>query len=284
MDFVHGSRIEPRDIGGPAAMTDGVKAALAHLSMMLLVIALAVNTTAASERSFRLFPQVWGDVIVVTDMTPEGRALERATPEQPVYYLGQSLGRRLGSIPGDREPSVAEMNQVVTDILAKQGYVGATPGVNEASLFIVIQWGYLRPQGSDLFWFLGYDAREDIGAAVFPGQLGAEVFRRNFRSRWIETVLEGAREPIYGIIVTAFDYESASTPAPVIYWQTRIGLPASGKSMSQALPTMLVAAGPTIGRETKIPVLQSADTARRGRVEIGTVDVLEVMDTPPAAR
>jgi hypothetical protein len=252
--------------------------------MMLFSSTLIVGSTAASERSFRLFPQVWGDVIVVTDMTPEGREQQRATPEQPVYYLGQSLGRRLGSIPGDREPSVAEVNQVVTDILAKQGYLGATPGVIEPSLFIVIQWGYLRPHGSELFWFLGYDARHDVGAPAFPGQLGPEVFLRNFRSRWIETVLQAAREPIYGIIVTAFDYESASTPAPVIFWQTRIGLPANGKSMSQALPTMLAAAGPTIGRETTIPVLQSADSARRARVELGEVDVLGIVEDPPNDR
>jgi hypothetical protein len=265
-------------------MTSRVNAAFARLSMMLFASALTFGTAVANERSFRLFPQVWGDVIVVTDMTPEGRELQHATPEQPVYYLGRSLGRRLGSIPGDREPSVEEMNRVVTDILAKQGYLGATPGVNEPSLFIVIQWGYIRPQGSELFWFLGYDARQDVGAQAFPGQLGPEVFLRNFRSGWIETVLQAAREPIYGIIVTAFDHESARTSSPVIYWQTRIGLPANGKSMMQALPTMLLAAGPTIGRETKIPVLQSADTARRGRVELGEVKALEVVDDPPAAR
>jgi hypothetical protein len=84
--------------------------------------------------------------------------------------------------------------------------------------------------------------------------------------------------PIYGIIVTAFEFESARTPEPVIYWQTRIGLPANGKSMEEALPVMLAAAGPVIGRASDQPILRSADASPEGRVWIGELKVLEVLD------
>src|SRR5690606_19448173 len=98
----------------------------------------------------------------------------------------------------------------------------AKAGGPEPALFLVLQWGYLNPGGSELLWFLGYDAKQDIAAPVFPGMLGAEVWRRGFRSRTIETILSYAGTPVYGIIVTAFDYASANTAEPIIYWQARI--------------------------------------------------------------
>ena len=173
--------------------------------------------------------------------------------------------------------------QFVTKILAKQGYRGAQPGVNDPTLYLIVQWGYLDPRNDDLLWFLGYHANQDIAAPDFPGQLGPEIWRRNFRSREIETVLQDAGGSVYGIIVTAFEFKSASTPKPVIYWQTRIGLPANGKSMAEALPTMLVAAGPAIGRESAKPVLLDADNVREGHVKLDELKVLDVLETPADA-
>jgi hypothetical protein len=96
----------------------------------------------------------------------------------------------------------------------------------------------------------------------------------------IESILDYASEPVYGIIVTAFEYQSAGTPEPIIYWQTRIGLPANGKSMAEALPAMVLAAGPTIGRENDSPVLVDVDDAREGRVELGELEVRGIEDGP----
>jgi hypothetical protein len=62
-------------------------------------------------------------------------------------------------------------------------------------------------------------------------------------------------------------------------WQTRIALPANGKSMREALPSMLLAAGPTIGRETQSPVLRDPDEAVKAWVEFGE---LKVLDDDPA--
>ncbi|HEX2101241.1 MAG TPA: hypothetical protein VHF69_11280, partial [Candidatus Synoicihabitans sp.] len=241
---------------------------------LVFLVALSLGLSRAAGAGLNLFSNSWGDVIVMTDMTPEGRELTPPTTEQPVYYLGRSLGCRFGSIPGDRLPDVKAMNDFVAEVLAKQGYVGARSGVHEPTLFLVVQWGYLQPRSGDLLWFLGYNPQEDIAAPVFPGMVGPEVLRRNFRSRTIETILQSASEPIYGIIITAFEFESASTPEPIIYWQTRIGLPARGKSMAMALPTMVLAAGPSIGRETSSPVLRNTDDLRQGRVELGEPEVV----------
>jgi len=249
------------------------------VALLLGVLGLGLPKTQCAE--FVLFKNVWGDVIVATDTTREGRALTPPTPEQPVYYRGLSLGRRLGSIPGDREPDKKQLTDFVTGILARQGYLGARPGVHEPTLFLVVQWGYLDPRNNNLLWFLGYDPNQDIGAPVFPGMLGPEIWRRDFRSREIETILQDASGANYGIIVTAFEFKSASTPNPVAYWQTRIGLPANGKSMAEALPTMLVAAGPAIGRPADTPVLLDTDNARQGVVKLGELKFFDTLSGPP---
>jgi hypothetical protein len=258
---------------------------MAHYNVRSLLpfiafVALGLSFPRASLAGFSLFSDTWGNVIVATDTTDEGRALTLPTTAAPVYYLGRSLGCKMGSIRGDDLPEVKEMNRFVARVLAKQGYLGATPGVHQPTLYLVVQWGYLEPRSGDLMWFLGYDAKQDIAAPSFPGQLGPEIWRRSFRSRMTETILDYSSTAIYGIIITAFEYQSASTSEPIIYWQTRIGLPAHGKSMSQALPAMVLAAGSAIGRESKTPVLIDVDDARVGRVELGELEVRGLVEEP----
>ena len=224
--------------------------------------------TARAE--FVLFRSIWGNAIVNTDMTPAGRALTPATAEHPVYFVGTSLGTKLGSIPGDDEPAVKEVNRFVTKLLAKQGYLAAQPGVHEPTLFLVMQWGYMKPGYDDRAWFLGYNENQDIAAGG-----GLAPMLANMRSRETETIIEAAGVPIYGIIVTAFDYASARTTRPVIYWQTRIGLPADGKTMAAALPAMFIAGAPAFGRETTKPTLRDADTMREGHVKLGDLKFLD---------
>ncbi|PTY05732.1 hypothetical protein DB347_15320 [Opitutaceae bacterium EW11] len=230
------------------------------------------------------FSSVWGDVVVTTDTTDAGRKVVHPTPQKPVYYRGISLGCKFGSIPGDEMPDVHEMDRYVGKVLAKEGYLPAKPGSHDPTLFLVLQWGYLRPGSDDLYWFLGYDPAQDIAAPVMPGKLGPEVFRRGMRSRMTETILESASGPIYGIIVSAFEYSSANSSAPVIYWQTRIGIPANGKSMAEALPVIALAAGPNIGREMKTPALVSADDVRKGDVKLGELQVIDYYEEPSPSK
>jgi hypothetical protein len=170
---------------------------------------------------------------------------------------------------------VKDVNAFVTKLLAKQGFLAARPGVHEPTLFLVMQWGYLRPGYDNLGWFLGYSERQDIAAGG-----GLAPLLRNLRGREIETIIEYASEPIYGIIVTAFDYQTARTPKPIVYWQTRIGLPAIGKSMAAALPNMFIAGASAFGRETNKAILRDADTLREGHVKLGD---LQILDEVPAA-
>src|SRR5579859_4285238 len=109
-----------------------------------LLITLSVALPRAWASKFTLFSSVWGDAVVITDMTPAGRLLVPASPAKPVYYRGLSLGSRLGSIPGDVMPEEKKFDEFVAKILAKQGYLPATPGLHEPTLFLIVQWGYLK--------------------------------------------------------------------------------------------------------------------------------------------
>lgn len=246
---------------------------------VLFVLAL-LSSGVMRSAEFVLFKNTWGDVIVATDTTVAGRALTPPTPQQPVYYKGLSLGRKLGSIRGDREPDLKQLNQFVSEVLAKQGYRPAPPEMDAPELLLVLQWGYLNPGSDDLLWFLGYNPAHDIAAQENPTMLGPEVWRRGFRSRAIETILQDSQNPIYGIIVTAFEFKTARTAEPVAYWQTRIGLPANGKSMASALPVMIAAAGPAIGRASDKPMLVNADVAREGQVKFGELKFLDYDGQP----
>lgn len=257
-------------------------------SPLLTLLCALLSVTAASvgrSAEFVLFKNIWGDVIVATDMTTAGKELTPPTPQQPVYYKGLSLGRKLGSIPGDREPDIQQLNQFVAEVLARQGYRPAPPEMEAPDLLVVLQWGYLKPGSEDLLWFLGYNPAQDIAAQANPNMLGPEVWRRGFRSREIETILQDSQNSIYGIIVTAFEFKTARSTEPVAYWQTRIGLPASGKSMASALPVMIAAAGPAIGRASDKPLLVNADIAREGQVKLGELKFLDFeSSTRPAEK
>jgi hypothetical protein len=223
--------------------------------------------SAKSQGNWRdAFRRVWGDSVVTTDMTPEGRKLTPPTPEHPVYYLGTSLGARFDTIPGDRLPDVKQMNLLVARVLAKQGYLYASPGVHDPSLFLVLQWAHLK---SVPLWFLGYNPKYDH--PIHPHEVNVILDIAGLSANFKPTLQPA---PAYAIVITAFDFKSARAKHPIVCWQTRIALPAIGKSMASALPPMIIAAGPAIGRESNLPFMGDADAVRQGRVTLGELQVL----------
>ena len=111
----------------------------------LMLGALGLGLPLNRAAGISLFSGSWGDVIVATDTTTEGRTLTPPSTEQPVYYRGKSLGCKFGSMPGDREPAVPEMNRFIARVLAKQGYLAAAAGGEESALFLVVRGAISSP-------------------------------------------------------------------------------------------------------------------------------------------
>jgi len=224
--------------------------------------------------AFSLYSKDWGNVVTVTDMTMAGKQFPPPSEGNPVYYVGHSLGCRLGSRAGEFMPEEKDMSDIMVKVLARQGYLGAKPEGPKPSLYLVLQWGCLQPERDNLYWFLGYEQLKDIGASN-GAAMGMEVYWRHARTLLNQTIVAYAAEPLFGIIVTAFEYESAQTANPVILWQTRIGLRATAKSMAEALPQMALAAGPRIGIEADSAVLNHVRNPEVGHVEFGEIEVVD---------
>ncbi|MDX2186525.1 MAG: hypothetical protein SFV32_06310 [Opitutaceae bacterium] len=247
----------------------------------LLFAAVLVAIFAIPLRAFSLLERIEPDVLVVTDVTDAGRSLPEVSPLSPVYFKGITLGARLGTFPGDKEPDIKELTQFITRLLAKQGYRGSPGSAHPPTLFLVLQWGYMR-RGADHLWFLGYNPADDIAAPKMINMLGPEIFLRNMRSRETQAILDMADEDLYGIIITAFEHESAKTDKPVILWQTRVAFPATGNYMKDALPKMATVAAAQIGRETKKPVLRDPADYRNEQSTLGELEVLDWERVPEA--
>ena len=252
-----------------------------RIPLALVLLAVGGRAPGAGGANGGGFYDGWGPVVVTTVITAAGKAFTPPTNAQPTYYRGSSLGRSLGSIPGDTEPEPKELARFVAGILAQQGYVAAAPGQHDPALFLVVQWGYLRRGEDDLLWFLGCDPTMD-----YAGTDQAGLFQRNLHSRAVETIMNDARSAIYGLVLTAYDPKTVHSPRPVAYWQTRVGLPANGKSMAQALPVMVASAGPAIGHPAEEPALFDTDNARAGRVTLGELRFIDYLNEvpPPGTR
>jgi hypothetical protein len=239
---------------------------------------------SGARAGFRLFPSGENDVIIVTDVSAAGRKIQPAMPESPVYYWAINFGCDYGSTPGDKVPESREIGAVIEKVLASQGYLRAD-GRHPPSLYLGFQWGrlesgklrqnlaYLGGRKLDLMWEV-----EDNFGDIHPNAL-----LRNFRSPEADKVMALASDELYAVTINAFDYASAVdiTRKPVLLWQTRIATRGLGAWMKVALPRIIQLAGPSIGRETPVPVFRKPSDLLRESIEFGELRVLD--DEPEKA-
>jgi hypothetical protein len=113
------------------------------------------------------------------------------------------------------------------------------------------------------------------------GELGKDGYTSGI-PRWMhsgtaERVMQLAESDLYITSIQAFDLEKLDAGKMVLLWHTRIICEARGLYMSAAIPTMIVAGGPYIGRETKKPVWRDAYELKKARVDFGELKTLELM-------
>ena len=217
--------------------------------------------------------------------------IQRPTPEHPVYYMAFDLGYKDigGIIAGDKVPPRKKINDVMTKVLAKQGYL---PGSNKHEPTIVLTWFWgtlyvdLMPKfdvslpdrqinRKQMLRFLGGEKLGIHGASSTPEMPGfEEIAGLHMNTSEMEQFIDAAQNDLYVIAVAGYDMASFRTGKPKRLWMTKIATPSKGFVMDQTLPSMIAIAAPNIGRETVKPVWVDADDKFRAEVLIGTATVV----------
>ncbi|HEX2855726.1 MAG TPA: hypothetical protein VHO24_20995, partial [Opitutaceae bacterium] len=143
-----------------------------------------------------------------------------------------------------------------------------------AALFLSISWGYSRG-GLGALGFLGGDKLDLMWETEKTSFISPSVLRRGMRSQVASRVMDAVQGDLYIASIKAYDRKTLDAGVEKMLWHTRIACPAAGLSMASTLPAMIVAAGPFIGRETKVPVWRDTSELRIGSVKIGEATVVD---------
>jgi hypothetical protein len=253
---------------------------LARWSICLFLLTVLAGPSLRADGFLSFFPPTVPDVLTVTDVTEEGRSWPLPEPGKPVYYEAVSFGsRNFPALRGDVTPNPRAMTDLIVKTLAEQGFQRAKEkGV--AKIFLSIGWGYSRAnlgalgflggEKLDLMWEL------DNTNGIIP----PEAFLRWARPLTAEKVMDAANSDLYIASIQAFDLKKLDAGEKVLLWHTRIACETRGLMMADALPTMIVTAGPFMGRETKKPVWRDANDLKKAHIDFGELKTMELIQSP----
>lgn len=231
------------------------------------------------------------DMTFNTEMTDYGRLLRAATPENPVYYVEQDGGfRQLGwNAGGEKPPSPAELQRILNNALANNGYLPASPG-HAAGLALIYFWGsHNKPDPEFARDFPEAARRNILERAIL---VGGKKFAAgmSFTMEWGETAADHeekmeflrdqTKEELYYVVASAYDYQALARGQRKLAWRTTMTVTSAGLAMNETLPTVIATAAPFFGRETVEPEIGARRISREGHVLIGTPTVVEEKKTP----
>jgi len=245
-----------------------------------------------------LLPNHELQAITVTDFTPAGLQQRLPSPAAPLYYVAVNAGYRDfgGIVAGERMISRQIVNETMLKVLAKQGYLPATPD-QRPDLVLVWTWGTLNverlpisPDGYShrindrrILRFLG---GEKLGLmskydnpfpelTLSPGLIYKGGEARNF--------IDASSDDYYVAVIAAYDVRLSDLKHAQMLWNTRISCPSRGFWLPEAFPGMLAIATPYIGRETTKPVWIRATEHFKPEVRLGDLKVVEYLENNQAA-
>lgn len=267
-----------------------------------LFVLLAYCLTAAISSAGILdwiFPKHDVQVITVTDTTPAGLLRRRPTAANPVYYTAINAGYRDfgGIIAGEKIPPKEEVLKTIAKVLAKQGYLLATPE-HPPALLLLWTWGTMNTDrmymgGDDtegrqvnrrqLLRFMGAYKLGLISKEGSAFQDELSYTGMMFKDADSEMISDLASEDLYVAAISAYDFAAAARSQKELLWTTKISCPSRGLSLPETLPVMLALAGPNIGRETAKPVSVTATEKFKTEVKVGDPTVVEYLDPSKGA-
>lgn len=232
------------------------------------------------------------EVIVNTDVTPEGATIPPASLEHPVFYLGTSVGYRDfgGIIAGDKTPSDKIMHYWLAKALAKQGYFPAN-AEHSPTQIVAVAWGSLYPQYSwypelslqtnqrQLLRFIGGEKMGLLSKnSVTPYEAEPELTPLRPDA---DKYLGAASDDLYVAVLMGFDFHAAQNKRAHILWRTQIACPSRGFVMADTLPKMISIAAPLIAHQTETPAWVRASDRYKPSIKIGDLVVREYLSPIP---
>lgn len=229
-------------------------------------------------------------LVVNTNLTEEGRKLPEVSPKNPVYIAALSLGfEEFGRpIANDNPPPEDKMKKIVTKILRDRGYLAASKA-HPPTLLVTVSWGtYYQSHGpaltanGQLLRFMGGDKLDlmwEAESTMAGGMLDPRVLLRGMRDGETSAIMDMAYGSLYLLSIKGFDLEAYKNGRKVVMlWETNIACPADGQDLSQALPLMVVSAGPMLAKETKRPEWLDEVDKHKAKVTIGEAEMVGFVD------
>lgn len=220
------------------------------------------------------------EVNVNVDLTPAGRKVARPTPAAPVYYVPVIGGlHEEGDLPagGPKPPPQNAVLHQMAVALASQGYLVANPHTPPPTLLIVFHWGRMGPNSSDV-------GDADNPMPVSPNEkrmlalvAGAATPNLNPFTERLD-VIRDIQVNRYFAMFSAYDYAAATEKRKVALWRAKMSLPSDGTDLAEALPALVTAGAPFLGRETLAPERVTKPLGRQGSVKLGEPEFEEFPD------
>jgi hypothetical protein len=96
-----------------------------------------------------------------------------------------------------------------------------------------------------------------------------------------EFLISQAGDDCYYVVASAYDYRSVAENRRQLLWRTRMTVNARAVAQAQALPTLIVTAGPYLGRDMTEPEVMTKRALDRAHIEIGEAKVIEMPASTP---
>ncbi len=250
-------------------------------------------------------------------MTEDGKKVAPPSKDDPVYYLAQPAGYHMEGhgMAGEKQPTMAELQDAVSRSLAVNGYLPAGPG-HPPSLLVVYYWGSHNnlDQGSDEIAGTGFvDANHRnllsraalVGGSKFALELkkALELQDRQDEMKAIASPdiapmmsafgplqLFLARDPkirqlyeeslanCYYAVVSAYDYLAGTKGERKLLWRSKMTVDAQGVSMPDTLPGLILGAGRYFGHDMPESATITKPMLQDGQVKLGPLEVKDYFE------
>ena len=253
------------------------------------------GNATSSNFEFNVLPKAFQanpvlNMTVVTEFTEFGRTQPKASAQQPLYCVLHDGGAqsRGDAAAGEKGPPPAELARVLHDALAQQGLLTADTAGRAPQLALFYSWGSHAAPDADFRALFPEAAHRSlleraslVGGKSFVRELGGyneniglwSMFSFQGREKTRRFMLDQASADLNYVVISAYAYSDLARNERRLLWRTTMTVEATGVSMSNTLPSLVVTAAPYVGRE--VPALALRRSMKRGTVELGPTRIID---------